>query len=231
MLLAGLAAADPGRVWLAVGSNGCPPVLGIVADNAFGVRCDRTREILDYLNTPGAPRLVVLSFFGYYEETTDFAADHIGSAFGPSHFRLLSGPPGRSKQDSLALGLGNTISMLVSQGKRVILAVDVPELPFFPRDCLMRPFGRPADCKVDQSVIDRRQRGMREIASRLQREFPGMDVFDPLPVLSDERGFDPVHQDYSLYRDSHHLSVKGSEKVAKALVAMIDASEDSGAER
>jgi hypothetical protein len=72
---------------------------------------------------------------------------------------------------------------------------------------------------------------MREIASRLQREFPGMDVFDPLPVLSDERGFDPVHQDYSLYRDSHHLSVKGSEKVAKALVAMIDASEDSGAER
>jgi peptidoglycan/LPS O-acetylase OafA/YrhL len=231
MLLAGLAAADPGRVWLAAGSNGCPPVLGIVADNAFGVRCDRAPEIIDYLNTPGAPRLVVLSFFGYYEETTDFAADHIGSAFGPSHFRLLSGPPGRSKQDSLALGLGNTISMLVSQGKRVILAVDVPELPFFPRDCLMRPFGRPADCKVDQSVIDRRQRGMREIASRLQREFPGMDVFDPLPVLSDERGFDPVHQDYSLYRDSHHLSVKGSEKVAKALVAMIDASEDSGAER
>ena len=44
MLLAGLAAADPGRVWLAAGSNGCPPVLGIVADNAFGVRCDRAPE-------------------------------------------------------------------------------------------------------------------------------------------------------------------------------------------
>ena len=230
MLLAGLATADPGRVWLAAGSNGCPPVLGIVADNAFGVRCDRAREIIDYLNAPGAPRLVVLSFFGYYAETTDFAADHIGSAFGPSHFRLLSGPPGRSKRDSLAIGLGNTISMLVAQSKKIILAMDVPELPFLPGDCLRRPFGRPVDCHVDRSVIDRRQQGMREIASRLHREFPEMGVFDPLPVLSDDRGFDPVHEDYSLYRDSHHLSVKGSEKVARALVDMINTSEDSAAE-
>jgi hypothetical protein len=231
MLLPGLAAADANRTWLIVGNDSCPPVVGVFADGPTKPHCSgKMKEVFDYLASPGAPRLVVLSFYGYYAETTDFSADHRLNGFGPSRYRLESDSPLQSKQEVLALGLRNAISLLLSRDKRVVLVIDVPELPFFPRDCVKRPLIKPANCHLDKSTVDQRQGGLRTIVTQLQQEFPRIGVFDPLPLFCGENGCDPVRDDFSFYQDSHHLSVRGSEKVARALVAMINASPDNGAE-
>jgi hypothetical protein len=227
MLLSGFAAEDPKRTWLAVGNTSCPPVLGVHAEDLGSPsRTDcaaATQNALNYISGAASPKLVVLSFFGDYAETTDMAADHIENGAGPSHFLLQTDSPQQSKQEALFVGLRNVLTALFAQGKQVYLLVDVPELPFVPRDCVKRPLFHQADCSVPRAAVDRRQQGLRQIALRLKQEFPQLTVFDPLPLLCGEFECRPVTDHVSLYTDSHHLSVRGSEEVTGSLLHLIDA--------
>jgi hypothetical protein len=191
------------------------------------------KQVFDYLTSPGSPRLVVLSFYGYYAEATDVAADHLQNGFGPSHYQLYSDDPQQTKEEVLVLGLGNAIKLLLSRNKTVFLITDIPELPFFPRDCIKRPFMKQKNCYVARAAVDQRQRGLRRVVNELQHEFPQIAIFDPLPLLCGEISCNPVNDDFSFYQDSHHLSVRGSETVARSLLTLIDQrfTNGAGAER
>jgi hypothetical protein len=182
-------------------------------------------QAFDYLTGPDGPDIVVFAFYGYYGESTDFSADHLVNGKGPSHVRLNGERQQQAKENLLFRGLQNALQLLMGRGKRVYLVVDVPELPFLPRDCINRSFFRKqTNCSIDRGVIDQRQQGLRRIVKALQGQFPALAVFDPLPLLCDNSRCNPVREDFSYYEDSHHLSPRGSESVARPLVALINRS-------
>lgn len=225
-LLHGLAVADPSRTWLAIGNPSCPPVIGVFASRPDRAPCGpRMAEALTYLDRPDSPRLVVLAFFGYLAETTDVAADQRFGTNGPSAFRLEGGSatagiaPG--KETALYTGLKAFIARLLRQQKDVVFAIDVPELPFSPRDCIPRPVGMQRPCVVARKSVDARQAGIRRIGSRLQTDFGQLRIFDPLSVICGTGDCEPIGREHSWYADSHHLSVWGSAHVARALVAQL----------
>jgi hypothetical protein len=99
------------------------------------------KHVFDYhLTSREAPNIVVFVFFGYYAEATDFAADNILAHMRPSQYHLKGELPQQSKEDVLFGGLKNSIGLLIGEGTRVFLVVDVPELPFLPGDCIKRLF-------------------------------------------------------------------------------------------
>ena len=182
-LIPGLATEDKQRNWLAVGQYGCPPVLGVIAEGSDGIACaDKMKRVFGYLTSPGAPRLVVLAFFGYYTEMTDFAADDVQDGDGPSHFRLETDQPHESKETALIRGLENAIGLLIIQNKSVVLVVDVPELPFFPRDCIKRPVIKQTKCYVGEGR-DRSKaaKGLRRIVRRLAQGISSDQNFRSTP--------------------------------------------------
>jgi peptidoglycan/LPS O-acetylase OafA/YrhL len=221
----GLAAVEPAHNWLALGNPSCPPVTGILARRFDRPPCaPRMEAAIEYLSQQKI-HLVILAFFGYFSENSDFARDQVNNTDGPASFRLESGTPGLAgftpKENALLAGLRATADKLLAGGHRVVLVIDVPELPFFPIDCIPRPFAAAARCILPRSVVDQRQRGLRRVVAQLNKELPGIEVFDPLPLLCGDGDCQPVHNGMALYKDSHHLSVRGSRLVAEALLRQI----------
>jgi hypothetical protein len=142
-LFPGLAKADPERGWLLVGASSCPPVSGInvKADNPD---CERkTENIIHYLNEHTEIKTVVMSFFGNYAIGTDFAADHLKNKLGPSTIKITSKEVTELDPPNMFLyGLMKAVTELEASDKHVVIILDVPELPFFARDCIARQFGR-----------------------------------------------------------------------------------------
>lgn len=218
-LLEGLAIVDPGRNWLAMGALSCPPVLEITAQRIDRGPCAPIMEAalrrLSGLRLDGP---VILGYLGSYSDPPDPMAYRLGGGTAPVPF-LLGG--GESRESTLETGLSNTIQKLTSDGRRVVVVVDNPKLPFLPEDCL-RPWARPGSCTVPRSEIERRQSGVRRVVASLQGRFPKLEVFDPLPTLCGRGDCTPVVPPHTLYRDDHHLSTYGSTLTARALLQQID---------
>jgi hypothetical protein len=224
-LFRGIAAVDQGRTWLLIGNSSCPPTLGITVETDVSMCEEKMNQAFDYLTGPDGPNSVVFAFYGYYGESTDFSADHLVNGKGPSHVRLNGERQQQAKENQLFKGLQNALQLMMGHGKRVYLVVDVPELPFLPRDCIKRFFFRKqTNCSIEREVIEQRQQGLRRIVKRLEERFPALTVFDPLPMLCFNSRCNPVRDDFSYYEDSHHLSPRGSESVARPLVDLINRS-------
>jgi peptidoglycan/LPS O-acetylase OafA/YrhL len=214
-IFAGLA-LDPNRNWLLLGNLLCPPVLGVIAEDTDGINCtDKLARLHEYLLDPSSAPIVVLAFYGYYADM-------------PSRYRIESSPP-QSKQQAFGIGLSNMIKVALEQRKSVYLVIDVPELPFSPRDCIREAAfgwasGR-ADCVVSRKVIDVRQAGLRSVVSGLIQKWPRVQIFDPLPVVCGVGDCTPVQNNFSYYFDSHHLSLKGSQIVGRSFLEFLNEKE------
>jgi peptidoglycan/LPS O-acetylase OafA/YrhL len=222
-LFAGLAATDHEHVWLMAGHPSCPPVAGV------NVRVDedhcqqRSEQIIDYLVATPSIRTVVLAYFGGYTQDTDYAADHVASRTGPSTTRITAATSG-TKSELLYQGLDRAIAALERAGKRVVVVLDIPELPFVPRACLARSALLPpalTACELPVSVVQRRQLGPRQLVAKLTQAHPALLVFDPLETLC-TAGTCRIQRDgHLVYRDSHHLSAWGSQQLARVFLAWL----------
>ncbi len=210
--------AQPG--WLMATQNGCPPVLGTRAQMMRTDCADSAERLIGHLAARDDIGTVVLAFYGGYAETTNFAADHIASARGPAQITLNGSFDGKAQ--TMEAGLDRTVSTLIAAGKRVAVVLDVPELPFLPRDCIGRPLQlrRPA-CEINRAEVLERQTSMRRIVERVSQRHRGLQVIDSLDALCSET-CSATRGDVLVYRDSHHLSRRGSEPVAELLSGMID---------
>jgi hypothetical protein len=121
------------------------------------------------------------------------------------------------------------IEVALGQHKSVYLMIDVPELPFFPRDCIREAaFGWAAasgDCVVSRKAINARQSGLRSIVSGLVEKWPTVGIFDPLPIVCGAGDCTPVPNNFSYYIDSHHMSIRGSQIVGRSFLAFINETE------
>ena len=219
-LFPGLAAKDPNPSWLLLGHMSCPPTVGIdvVADQPD---CRvRAESALRWIERQTSIDTVVIAFFGYYGEDTDVAQVHRDGPVGPSKTRIDGWYDRTNKSKALAKGLHDAVKRLVAAHKTVVIVIDVPELPFSPVDCFMPPrvlLGS-TQCTISMDEVARRQASMREIVSRIAAEYPEIQIVDPLPAICGPRDCGPGTPFAPIYRDSHHLSISGSAKVAELIL-------------
>jgi peptidoglycan/LPS O-acetylase OafA/YrhL len=221
-LFSALADVDKSRGWLLAARSSCPPLKGVHVDSPFG-DCGATMDkVLERVASDARIQTVVLAFFGSYDSATDFAFDHVQARNGPSVIRVTR-PGTADKPTAIAAGLHDTVELLSSAGKRVVLVIDVPELSFSPRGCVARPLARSKieNCAMAVAAVLERQASLRRTVAELQRGFPALRVFDPMSVLCDDRRCQVDRGGMLAYSDSHHLSLRGSHLVSGPLLALL----------
>jgi len=228
-LFPGIAGVDRQRTWLLAGHTGCAPLAGVRSHlNGTREEClEKNDRILSILTSAKSISTVVLSANAsyYISEGDSYTPLYVGT-WSPKNWRLqaaVNPDPAVEKKTVFADGLDRTIDILEHAGKRVIVFIDVPGLPFLPFDCARRStFGmvKPI-CSIDRSFVLQQQRDYREIVSKAHRDHPRILVFDPIETLCPKSACD-TGQNASYYRDAHHLSLEGSRHLAEAFLAWLN---------
>ncbi|MDD1607369.1 MAG: acyltransferase [Methylococcaceae bacterium] len=209
----GIAHADKDRHWMLIGNHSCPPVYGINVESMVKDCQPKFENIIGWLSTSSDIKIVGLSFFGNIFLTTSYAADHIQGKRGPQITKISSkNSSGTSRTDIFFNGLNNTVDILEKSGKQVILMIDVPELPFFPRDCYRNPYKK---CQLTKSEAELRQREQRALIAKLKQHHPLLMIFDPINLICPKDFCLFQNEDLIIYRDSHHLTLRGSDLYAQ----------------
>jgi peptidoglycan/LPS O-acetylase OafA/YrhL len=219
-LYPGLVAMDPDRNWMLLGHFGCPPVVGIdVVTDQLECR-KRAEEALRWIEQQSGVDTVVLGLFGHYADDTDVAYEHTHNSSGPSNVRIDGQYDHANKAKLFTRGLDQAVGRLVAAKKRVLIVIDVPELPFLPDGCFTRPriALSNSNCLIPISDVAARQKSMRSIFAGIAAKYPGVTIVDPLPAICGTDVCGPGTSTSPIYRDSHHLSRYGSSKVAQLIL-------------
>jgi hypothetical protein len=173
---------------------------------------------------------VVLSFFGSYIESTTVAPDQLRTGSGPQTVTITSAEfSAGGKAELFYLGLEKAVSTLEQAGKEVVIIADVPELRFFPRDCLARTLaaGNRPDCSPSaEQAAARRAAHVAQLA-RLSEHHRRLRVFDPFDLICPGATCEIDRAGVLMYRDSHHLSLRGSELVGRKFANWLNPSPTS----
>ena len=217
----GISKRDKNRNWMLIGNSSCPPVLGISVEGDQKGCQEKFENIINWLVKSENIKTVALSFYGNYILTTPYAADHVQNRLAYESIKIsVENSVGETRAEIFYNGLENAVSALEKGGKKVILAIDVPELPFFPRDCYRRSLSK--KCELLRSQVDQRQAKQRVLVARLKHAHPTLVIFDPLDILCTNNLCSYQNSEHVLYRDSHHLSLGGSDYYGKSFLEWID---------
>ncbi|MGM9480959.1 acyltransferase family protein [Roseateles sp. NT4] len=207
-LAPGLAAwaESEGKGLLHVGGWSCPPLRGLVDRAFWGVHnpCVETMQ-LAYQAILASPDVdtVVLAFF---------ARDLKKWGVGPPD----ANPTPEQQLEAFKRLLDNDVQALVAAGKRVVVTYDAPLSPVSARNCLPRPFRQPdsADCSIAEShLIDRPY--VAWLDAHLAAREDVCVVRQSTLLLRDGRLQFRDDTGRALLRDTHHLSLHGSARMAE----------------
>ena len=208
-----------------LGEPGCVPFYD-TESYSLGMRQEQdcrpvVNRILEFAVSSPSVHTIVLSVRGPLNMS---GHDFVPDATGLPEVIAWEGAPKNSSQADVFVGaFRNTVSRLHATGKNVVLFIDWPEMGFDPRSCLPRPvplFSRTRSlCGVPRSQVDGRNRAYREAIFEMQKEFPGVRVFDPLPYLCDSTACYAMIGGHLLYRDDNHLSAAGAAYLSSRFMA------------
>ena len=187
---------------LDLGRGSCLPFVGYEASNPGTtelLKCSPTMaHLVDRVLEP-PPRVVVLN--GFYARPYD------------GRVVLRAAEP-------MKVLMRDTLARLSSHVPKIIVVLDVPELPFDPSYCVDRPFHRGAGrgrCAFSKVEPDK-QLALYEADLRGAAEgLPNVSFFNPADVLCEADSCFAVRDANLLYDDRHHLSRHGAHLVGVAL--------------
>lgn len=198
-----------GYQWQLVANASCPPLKDVYTVSVDKTECyQRYIKIFDYLKTATEVKLVVLSFSHAYPLDKLIAADHVARKFRVEDEVIVDQTNKQlNKIDAFYGGLDRTVAFLEQLGKQVVVLVDVPELTYFPKDCL-----RAKDmCEFNRMDVLNRQVVHRDRLEELKRHHPNLAIYDPLEQYCHGAMCNIIIDGRTAYRDSHHLSLYGSD--------------------
>lgn len=205
----GIERVFPEYNWMMLGNSSCPPLKGVEFRSLDGIVCtERMEKIFSYVDAQASVELVILSFIHMYPLRTLVAADHLRLGFNADDSLIKDlENPALGRIDAFYSGLDKSIAFLRENNIDVVILLDIPELGFFPMDCLQ---GK-VPCGFNQSDVLERQKELRSRLADLKRRYPEVNVFDPLEIFCPDRSCSILRDGRSMYRDSHHLSHYGGE--------------------
>jgi peptidoglycan/LPS O-acetylase OafA/YrhL len=226
-LFHGLAKVDTANSWLLIGHSATPPLLDVQMSIRGTAQHSQARshKVVQYLATDKTIKTVLIAFYGNtYLHDTPFSTDQQLPRGRSGGVTMSSSRwPEVERAELIYLGLDATVRTLRAAGKEVVLVMDVPELPFLPKDCIARPgtalFQR--SCELPRQVADARETEFRQLLARVASGNPGVAVYDPTSLMCDRSVCRFESTDALLYRDSNHLTMTGSEYVADDLLAWL----------
>jgi peptidoglycan/LPS O-acetylase OafA/YrhL len=219
--------AQDGRGILNIGEGTCPFFERVYVTGSIKKDCERTmaRAYEVAKNSPSITT-VVLSM----RATLPLP----GSAYGimkgePTVTYLLAGATLgddviKSNSNIYAHELRYTLAKLTALGKDIIFVFQLPEHGFEPQSCVrLRPFDAFKEirvpCTTERADPERRQHDYRALSIGVLEDFPNVKVLDPFPIICDPESCKMQEDGKFLYRDHDHVSVEGSIRVWRAMIA------------
>ena len=214
---------DTQRGWLLIGQSSCPPLMGmgIHQVNKSDECEEKNAAILQALiDTPSIHTVVLAARGAFYIAQEPLSADATGPN-DPANWRIESDDPAdkdANKKTRYERGILRSIEALEKAGKQVVLFIDVPELDFLAVRCMPRPtrFLTPDTtdaCRMPKSTALRNVADYHAAMDWVRQQRPSIRVYDPYAQLCDEQFCYAGRDGVLLYRDSNHLSQRGSQKV------------------
>lgn len=226
-LLPGILKFDKKNNWLLLEQSGCPPLLNVASFwKGSEDKCIQANKIiLQTILGDSSIDTVILASLGAFYISNESCAPACQGEYAASRHCLKSEAKTkqstRTKNEIFYKGLTQIVSQLKSAGKKVILFQDIPEIPFMPESCIKRPFAPPINCVIQKIEIVQRQKNYIAILDRIKRE-QDILLYDPNILLCDQNTCSVIRNQHLIYRDSHHLSIAGSEFIAEKFVPWIN---------
>lgn len=199
-----------GKPFLLIGHPGTPPVKGIISlKHEKSSNHPLMSKALDTVINDPTIKTVVLSARWHY---------FVNSKKGD--FQMLDY---KNDNNLIALEklLSQSISELVRHKKKVILVLDVPQIPLNPKNCIKsRPLqGTAGNCTFQEDQRKNNDGKINEMIRKIAKKFSSVTVVDASKAICDQ-GIcsvgDGVNSIY--YHDDNHLTNKGSDLVASKIL-------------
>jgi hypothetical protein len=123
--------------------------------------------------------------------------------------------------DVFRAALERTIERFTAAGKDVVYVLEWPQLDFDPKTCVdIRPLRfhrfRAPTCGVDREKVEARDSSYRALVLATLARYPRTTYWDAKKALCDDRTCWAFKDGLMLYRDRDHLSLVGSEYLARS---------------
>ncbi len=211
---------------LNIGSVACMPFFDVsVVDKGMAPRChEYMKKALTYAISTSSIHTVVLSMRGPIYFT--------GKGLGPDEtwmdksLILNTQPELTSKAQIIERAMRNTLDRLLAANKKVIIALDNPEIGFDPKSCIdRRPVRLKASyrkfCAVTRTDFEARSREYRDVTFAVLKSYPTVQVFDPVPLLCDSSACWAMKDGKMLYGDNNHLSMDGARLIGQTIRTLL----------
>jgi peptidoglycan/LPS O-acetylase OafA/YrhL len=235
-LLPGLEDLLPGKI-ANYSRAGCLPFYGVDRYDSRGkpgVCPEIIADALDRFLSVGSYKTLILSSMGpVYLTGEAFRGKDLARVRG-MQLTFAMAPHIEDRWMLYELAMRHTLTTLAKSDKKVIFAVDVPELGVDPLFCdtqgktisfmgyelkVRRPDN--TRCFVSRSEYEERSRRYRELIYNVLSDYPGVKIFDPTDLFCDRHRCNGIVQGHAAYKDADHLSNFGSAMVAEKLVELI----------
>lgn len=139
--------------------------------------------------------------------------------------RASDGKPIQDREKFFEQSLDELIRRLLAANKKVVLLKDVPEFSFGPRSCLKTApvsTNLRTICGLDKNEVFSTAGTVDAILEKVSKKFDGkIKLIDPKQFLCSNNYCWEMKDGQVYYKDSDHLSDKGSERVAKGILEEI----------
>lgn len=139
---------------------------------------------------------------------------------------LANRPDIKDFKQVFQISMKETIDRLHKADKKIIIVLDNPELGFDVKSCVeIRPlaFSKNVNtaCGVSRLNFDNRTKEYKEVIYSVLKDYPSVQIFDPANYLCDSQWCSAINDGKMLYRDDDHLSLQGSELLARKLLPSV----------
>jgi SGNH domain (fused to AT3 domains) len=162
-----------------------------------------------FYSKPGMPLMAEREFatvFDLVMQTNNYSTVVLAANWAP-----------KIKKDSLHLfekDLGDTVSKLLTAGKKVYVLSDVPQFAFDPQKCkYQRPLSGGVKCEMPRQEAELQLNKYWDVVKQTQKKYPSLQVIELTNLFCTSEICQMANQGVLLYRDNNHLNIRGSRYV------------------